>query len=800
MISRVLREWIALFLFSAALLSLELSFTKVFSVIQWYHFGFLIISTALLGFAVAGVVLSYRQPVDNPSTPSRLMTLSSLITALSYFLITHVAPVSEALLASRISLGARIGELVSLAVLLFLPFFFIGLTVSHLLAVRKNAAGTYYGANLLGSAGGVILFLVLFETLPGEVAVLLNATVMACGALLVAEGRRERSAATAMGILTVALSFFPELFPLDPPRDKILGYVKDRSAAITYTGWSSLSKVDFVRDPDAHVGEESGLWGISDRFREEGRPWPERHGVIIDSWAYTTMVKYPQDLSFYDFMPTTFAYALRRYDSSLHIGAGGGLDLLAAYHYGVRSIQGVEINPVIVRAVAERFGDYAGGIYSGGIPGIDIIVDEGRHFIEQSSRRWDLIQISGVDTFSSSHAGAFALSENNLYTVEAFKTYYEKLTDGGILTMTRWFAPDEKGIFRYELRLLNLARQALDEIGVGTEGNLFYFVTKNYTVLTIKKGRFSPEETEAGYRFVTKNRFIPLIVPGMHFDRAKIFEKFLSADRETFRRLIDEYPYLVTPPTDDRPFYFEIRRLSTLFTGNTIIAPYTGLSGQGILVILLLEVTLFGILFILLPLITLVRRNALALSGNSLGYFAAIGAAFMLTEIVLSQKLVLYLGHPVYALSVVLFGMLLFSGIGSIVAHRLSPAHRHTCLLVFPLVMAGLVAGLLFLTAATLHCSFFWRIFVALGTIGGLSFFMGMFFPIGLYRAGKREVPVYWAVNGFFSVVASVAAVLMSINIGFTRVLIAAFFLYCLAVTLMTTDLRKTCPEHPEHG
>ncbi len=788
---RHFRELISLFVFSAAILSLELSFTKVFSVIQWYHFGFLVISTAMLGFAAAGIFLSYHRLSDNPSIPSRLMSLSALVTIVSYLLMTRVPSASEAIFSSRLVITARIGELVILALLLFFPFFLLGLTVSHLITVRRNEAGTYYGANLLGSACGALLFLWLFDTFPGEVGIPITATAMTVGALLVAAGTRELMTAVATGALATILSLFPGLFPLDPPRDKILGYIRDLQTSITYTGWSSLSKVDFIRDPDTTVGEESGLWGISPRFREEGRPWPERQGIIIDSWAYTSLVKYPQDLSFYDFMPTTFAYSLRRYDSSLHIGAGGGIDLLAAYHYGVRSIQGVEINPVIVKTVAERFGDYSGGIYSGGIPGIEIFVGEGRHFIEQASRRWDLVQLSGVDTFSSSHAGAFALSENNLYTVEAFKTYYEKLNEGGILTMTRWFAPDESGVFRYELRLLNLARQALDELGVGTDGNLFYFVAKNYTVLTIKKGRFSPEEIAAGYRFITQNRFIPLIVPGMHFDRAKTFEAFLTADQETFHRLMEEYPYLVTPPTDDRPFYFEIRRFGTLFTGNTFIAPYAELSGQGILVILLAEVLLFGICFILLPLLFLTRRDKISPSCSSIAYFSAIGAGFMLTEIVLSQKLVLYLGHPIYALSVVLFGMLLFSGLGSIVAHRLPPLRRRLCIVAFPLVMAGIIAAFFPLTAATLHHPFFWRVLTAISCVGALSFFMGMFFPAGIYRTRDREVPAYWAINGFFSVVASVAAVLLSINLGFTRVIIVAFTLYSIAALLTVVETNK---------
>lgn len=783
--TRTRLETTALFLFSAALLSLELSFTKFFSVVLWYHFGFLIISTAMLGFAVSGVYLAFRGGRTDRSF-SRLMTLSAVTTIAAYALMTRVASVSEAVFPSRLLSMAKMAEMAAMIVLLFAPFFFLGLTVSRIITARRERAGLYYGANLLGSAVGAILFIVLFDTFRGDIGVPLNALLMLAAAIVAAERWRERIAPAIAALVLLPFLAIPGIFPLDPPRDKILGFIKDVPAALTYTGWSSLSKVDFIRDPDGNIGVASGLWGISNRFRKEGRPWPERQGVIIDSWAYTTMVKYPQDLSFYDYMPTTFVYSFdKKYDTSLHIGAGGGFDLLAARHNDVRSIQGVEINPIIVKAVAEIFGDYSGGIYAGGMPGVEIFVDEGRHFIEQAQRKWDLIQLSGVDTYSSTQAGAFALSENNLYTVEALKSYYGKLNDDGILTMTRWFAPDENGTFRYEVRLLNMAREALRELGVGTEGNLIYFVSENYTVLTIKKGRFTDTEVVLGYDFITKNRFIPLLVPGKKFERAEVFENFLNADPETFEELVAAYPYNVEPPTDDKPFYFEIRRFGTLFTGtNSFISPYNELSGQSILLMILAEVALLGLLLILLPLIVLARRHGVRPPSSGLIYFSLIGAAFMFVEIALSQKLVLYLGHPVYALSVVLFSMLLLSGVGSIVCGRITPVARRRFIALLPVVVLMAILLMPPVLAATLHQSFAVRVLVTLLFAGTLAFFMGMPFPSRIMCSDEREVPVYWGVNGFFSVVASVLTVLISINTGFTAVFIVALVLYALAAVI----------------
>ncbi|HSA33236.1 MAG TPA: hypothetical protein P5077_05865 [bacterium] len=778
------RELTAFFIFSMAILAVELSFTKVFSVILWYHFGFLIISTAMLGFAVAGVYLAVRGD-ELRAAPASLMTLAGGATWCAYALMTRVAAVSEALFPSRMLSSVKIVEMAVIVILLFLPFFFLGLTVARVIAVRRRDAGLYYGANLAGSAAGALLFLFLFDHFPGDIAVPLTVLLMFAAGLVIADRPRERAMAVVSAALTLPFLFIPGAFPLDPPRDKMLGFVKDPVAAVSYTGWSSLSKVDFVRDPDEHLAPGCGLWGISERFMAEGRPWPARTGIVIDSWAYTSMVHYPQDLSFYDYMPTTFAFALRPYDSSLHIGAGGGIDLLAARHYGVRSVQGVEINPVIVRTVAEKFGDRSGGIYGGGMPGVEVFVDEGRHFVERADRSWDLIQLSGVDTYSSTQAGAFALSENNLYTVEAFLSYYRKLNEGGMLTMTRWFAPDEELNLRYELRLLNIAREALLRLGVGVEGNIFYFVSQNYTLLTIKKGKFSEDEVARGAAFIEKNRFIPIIVPGRSFGWSRKFEDFLYAPPDAFDRMVAEYPYNVEPPTDDKPFYFEIRRFSTLLSGMlNPVAPFNELSGQTILLAVLAELALLGILLILLPLRWLARRGAISPAPSDIAYFSFIGLAFMLIEIALSQKLVLYLGHPVYALSVVIFSMLLFSGIGSVVCQRLSAVRRRSVLLFLPVVIAIVLFSLPFVTEATLRSGFPVRFFIAVLAGGLPAFFMGFPFPAGILRSGEREVPVFWGVNGFFSVVASVVAVQVSINLGFTAVFVLALLAYLAASAL----------------
>jgi hypothetical protein len=231
------REISALFLFSAALLSLELSFTKYFSVVLWYHFGFLIISTAMLGFAVAGVYLAFRRGRTGRSF-SRLMTWSALTTVGAYIAMTRVAALSEWFFPSRLLNVAKITEMAVMILLLFTPFFFLGLTISVVITARRERAGLYYGANLLGSAAGTLLFLFIFDTFRGDIGVPMNALLMLAAAILASEERRERFVPMVLALVLVPLLVIPGIFPLDPPRDKILGLIKNIPSAITYTGWS----------------------------------------------------------------------------------------------------------------------------------------------------------------------------------------------------------------------------------------------------------------------------------------------------------------------------------------------------------------------------------------------------------------------------------------------------------------------------------------------------------------------------------------------------------------------------------
>ncbi len=781
-------EFISLFVFSVSLMAVQVSFTKFFSIVMWYHFGFMIISVAMLGFSVSGVFLSMAGNLSKKFTFPVLISFSSAITFLSYVLLTRMTftPIN------LIFKGTGLFTLIVMIAALFVPFFLFGLTTGWILRERKKEIGIYYSVNMTGSAFGAILFILLFNSFNGQAVIPLITFLMSISALVCAVGLKEKIISAIVPVLILPSLFFPSLFPMDPPGDKILGLVKDRANDVIYTGWSALSKVDVIKDPDRSAYPAIGLWGISSVFRENGKILPERKGVVIDSWAYTSIFKYPQELDFFDYLPTTLVYHLGRKNvSSLHIGAGGGMDLLAARHYGVKDVTGIEINPVIVKAVQNEFKEYSGGIYSGKIEGIKIVVDEGRNFIESSGKNYDIIQLSGVDTFSSTHAGAFALSENNLYSVEAFKSYYEKLNEDGYFTMTSWFAPDELGTPRFSIRLLNIVRQALSEMGIDPKNRVLFIVSDVYTLLVLKKGVFSYAEMLKGSEYIEKNKFAALVTPYKEISSSNVFQKFLYADDEMSEKLIDEYPYIVSPPTDDRPFFFELRKLNTLFAGiNSGVLPLNIFSGQTILLAILIILLFLGVMLILQPLYFLRLKNKTDLALYKLGYFSLIGLGFMFVEIVLTQKLVLYLGHPSYSLSIALFSILLFSGLGSYFSNY-KLLRKKTMFF----ILSGMLLIIIFILSPLLHATlgvpFFIRVLITLLIIAPVSFLMGTAFPAGAGMVKTSELPFLWGINGFFSVIGSVVATIISINFGFTAVFYLAFICYLGVALIMFFNFKE---------
>jgi hypothetical protein len=844
----------ALFLVSCGLLLFEVALTKIFSIILWYHFGFLVISIALLGFATSGVWLALRPEVLERGSALlvRLSGWSAFATTIVLWLVIHTEVDAFSVIADR-----NEGGLVFQILALLVPFFFLGATISATLTLHRESAGTVYAANLIGSGAGCAAAIVVFDALHESApdAVLVAAALMAVGGVLYAAASGGKGIGVPVAALVLlALAFAwdgrPAALHLAAPKSKPLHHVErfdreqrpeavelpDGSTAvltdyevvgdvvryltpygewkevaladlpfdaegrvvkrpaslIEFTEWTSLSRVDAFTWP-ATAGPW-GLWGLSSAW--EG-PYPHQKGITIDSWAMTNVMKWgggdrgepgePPEIL--EYLPASLVHRVRPNAEILCIGAGGGMDLLTAKRFGAERIVGVEINPGVVRA-ARSVIDFQGGLYDPERhPEVTVHVAEGRHFLERDPDRYDVVQLSGVDTASTTQAGAFSLSENFLYTREAFRTYIEHTRENGLVTLTRWILPDSQGYPRNTLRLFVLAWSALADLGVERPGDHVFLVESNgFSVILFGREPFTDAELDTLDAVCVEKQFRPLYHPRRPSEflhpitrepSQNHYDAFAAAeDKEAF---LDAYPYDVAPPTDDRPFFFETSRFRHLLRKESFFNPLGGVTAHGILALLLALLACVAWVFVITPL----RKLGAGHGGRMtplVGYFGALGLGFILVEVVLAQKFILYLGNPLYSLAVVLFSVLIFSGVGSAFSSRVGEPRRALGVVVVLALVYPFLCDVLF--DATLSLATPVRIAIAVVLLAPLALAMGMPFALGLRRIapGSSALTAWaWGINGYTSVIGSVLTVVLSIALGFNAVVWIGALVYAFA-------------------
>jgi hypothetical protein len=535
-------------------------------------------------------------------------------------------------------------------------------------------------------------------------------------------------------------------------------------------------------------GASLGAWGLSSRCAAPAPP--EQMFITIDAAAITTITRFDgdlEDVGFVNCAPSSLAFQIGAEPpgSALIIGPGGGIDVLTAHYNRVERIVGAEINPLIIDLVVDDalYQDYAGGLYTD-YPQIRVELAEGRNFVARSKEKYDLIQFSQVDTWAAAASGAYSLSENFLYTIEAFLDYYDHLTDDGMLAIGRWYFEPPRQAFR----LVTIGTTALEQRGVADPAQHFIVVRAGGTsTFLMKKSPFTADEITRLRDVVDNLGFTLLYAPG-DVDPNNWFARFFTApDRAQFYR---DYPLDVTPTTDNRPFFFE-------YYGWSNFGDFR--SGKVTLVILLVQALLLASGLILWPLWRFQRRG-LATRGarRFLVYFAALGIGFIFVEIGLMQRFILFLGHPVYSTSVVLFSILTFSGLGSFLSGRLlagkspSPAAeaggevdpRRVQRWIIPLlgmltVIYVFVLPPLFRWLLALDLTY--RVGVSVLLLAPLGLLMGMPFPLGIRlvdRVNSTLVPWAWGVNGFGSVVGSILAVVIAQSYGFALVIGLAVVIY----------------------
>lgn len=808
-----LRAAPGLFLISAAVLALQVLQTRILSVQMWHHHSYMVVTMTLLGFAAAGSLVTVLPRLLRGDVAGKLAwcgSLFALSTLGGYLLLGATAD-----RAAEMTAQGRYLALSLFYSYLLVPYFFGGLVVTIALSTARRVSLLYF-FNLVGSAVGAWLFIALIADLGGERMLVLCAALGPLAAISFLRSAPaspvpvQRGAALA-SIATLGLCAFAFLnaktwFPIQVASSKAMAYVLSELEGAEHVGqrWTPLCRLDLVKLPD-----RPGRPGEINIYQDGDAITVMHSDASFGAWRASA----PLALNQLAYEPQKLLVEEQGADGpeALAIGIGGGIDLRFAMEQGASSVLGIEINGGTVELVGEEWADFNGDVYDQ--PGVEVRVAEGRSALRRLDRTFDVIELSGTDTYTAGNAGAYVLSESYLYTYEALVEYFEHLdAERGTLGMIRLgYDPP-----RENLRLFAIALTALrDEFGVERPSDHAAVIFEEVTLPAGGPGagetirfagnvfsrqplspaaleRFSMAELNPDWRIA--------YLPGRAADPDDPFARLAAAiDAGTEEAFYDAYPWDVRPVTDDAPFFFNFHHWDALFAEpESDSGMWHGLTGGPIglriMATLLVQTSVLVAALVILPLIVLRREGLRAPhAGRHLAYFLGLGAGFMFLEISTIQRLVLYLGHPTYSLTVVLACFLLFAGLGSLFAGRFNASPGGAIRVIVPLLCVGILAlafGLQPVLDATLHLDLPLRIGVVALCLGPVNFLMGMPFPLGLQRLkglAPRLVPWALGVNGGASVVASILCIVIAMEAGFRTVTLLALVAYAVGALLQVS-------------
>ena len=776
---RTLLAGLALTSFAALLL--ELALTRVFSVVLFYHFAFLAISIALLGLGAGGVfayLLQSRLRVLETRTLAKQLCLVNSVTVLLVLEIVLHVPV-----ALEVS-GANFLRLTVLYLAAALPFFLTGVLFSVVFAREASRIPRLYGADLGGGGLACLAAVPLLNWIGGPNTILASSVALAVAAFVWAPsafGRRVAGGLTAVLVMLIAANHSDRLIDVVYAK----GMFRD-PAWVEFSRWNALSRVEVDR------------WGTS-------------KAIVIDADASTyIMSAEPEGVRGTEWerilmsAPPALANVVRPHGEFAIIGPGGGVDVLRAVASGSPSVTGIEINPIIADTIMRgRYADYSRHLYAR--PEVHIHVTDGRSFLRSTRQRFDVVQMTLVDTWASTAAGAFALSENNLYTVEAFREYFEHLKPDGLIAITRW----EFQKPREALRVVAVAMEALHRLGVADTARHFMVASQGTlnedgipVVVLAKKTPFTLEEEDAvKAHFDRYHELDPLYLPSQP-GHNPFSDLIARNDPYAFAR---DYAYNVSPVNDNAPFFFFTLKPGQILGEQGLREGIDWKVNLGVLVLLLVLVISLAavLLFLILPMAW--KSGRARQSPLVLLYFVAVGLGYILVEIAFIQRFVLFLGHPTYALTVVIFLLMLSSGAGSLFSRRWLP-RAELAWMPITLVIVALLGDVFFLPgwlAAWVGFGFGTRRLISGVLLVPLGFLMGMPFPTGLRAVAGLPAPEFpsaqapaenavewaWAMNAAASVLGSVLAMVIAIRFGLTATLSCGAAAYLFAL-LLTPSLR----------
>ena len=766
---------------SFAALLLELALTRLFSVVLFYHFAFLAISIALLGLGSGGVFAylgkSWLVRFSTRTLLSCLCVINAATVPVVLEIVLHV-PVSLSL--SRVNLLRLTAIYLASAV----PFFVTGLEFSILFARESRHISRLYGADLLGGALACLGVVPLLNFLGGPNTILFAGAMAAIGGAVWTADQRLRKITLGLAevlLIVIAANYSGRLIDVVYAK----GIFRDK-AWVEFARWNAISRVEVDR-----VGPAKAVVIDADAstyiMNADPKLW---QGTV---WQHNLMSA-----------PAALANVLRPHGEYAIIGPGGGVDVLRAVANGSPSVTGIEINPIIANTVMRgRYADYSHHLYER--PEVHIHVTDGRSFVRNAKQNFDVVQMTLVDTWASTAAGAFALSENSLYTVEAFQEYFSHLKPDGMVAITRW----EFRQPREALRVVSVATQALHELGVQNSARNFIVVSEGDldedgipVVVLAKKSAFTREEEAQVRSHLADNpALVALYLPSDARENA--FSALIARnDPYAFAR---EYPYNVAPVKDNAPFFFFTLKLDQILHREDLSEGIDWKVNLGVVVLAMVLVISFVAVLAFLVIPLAVRGGRSHERPVRLLYFVAVGLGYILVEIAFIQRFVLFLGHPTYALTVVVFLLLLSSGAGSLASRKwfvrtgrawLPLAFITSVLLLYVFILPRLLNALVGLPFAA-------KLLSSAILLVPLGFAMGMPFPTGLRALASIPVPEFpraeksecqensvewaWAMNAGSSVLGSVLAMVIAIQFGLNATLACGAGAYLMAILFAET-------------
>ncbi|MFB0527348.1 MAG: hypothetical protein ACETVT_00545 [bacterium] len=776
-----------LFIVTLATLMYEILLTRIFSVTMFYHFSFFAVSVVMFGMTVGAILVYLFPDYFTQERATYHLVLSSLLFAICipFSFLTHL----NIPFAIHRSIMGIVG-LYSIAfnyLVISIPFIFSGICVCVALTKFPQHVSKLYAADLMGTAFGCLLLISTLRVTDGPTGVIVVAFLASIGAVFFASGKNFHNLIRIALIVSFLLGVFAIVNTVLSNKQRPLlrliwvkGKVWGRPL---YEKWNSFSRIEVRGNPNG-LAEPFG-WGLSEKIHKSSLRIKQLW-LSIDSDASTVITAYDGNLNNLEYLKydvTNLVHYIRPDSNVFVIGTGGGRDVLSALVFNQKSVLGVEINENIIRAVNQKYGDFTGHLDRN--PRVTFINDEARSYITRQIAKFDIIQSSLTDSWAATAAGAFVLAENTLYTVEAWKVFWKHLTPTGVLTFTRWYnpkAPDEA------YRLVSLASTSLMELGVHNPRGYIVVVRSKYVAtILVCKTPFSDKDLDTIESVSSRMQFEIILSPRFSLDST--FEKIASG--KNLSSFMERFPVNIKAPTDDIPFFFNMVRFRNMFNRRIWNRGGQRKNTRAYFILGILLITVIGLSFlcIIVPLILKTKKKIPKDAWSPLIFFAAIGFGFMFVEMSQMQRLIIFLGHPTYGLSVVLFTLLLSSGFGSYLTQKINnPSNLKSSgiirltLLILTLFIFGIFTPLTLSMFRGFPTTI--RILVAIATLFPLGMFMGMAFPLGMKMASIKFsflTPWFWGVNGATSICASVIAVVISLGFGISATFWSSILCYIIA-------------------